>query len=124
MLAPNSVLNRSHLLQSPHEIGLYLAGFDSEVQEGTTLSIQLKFKPITHQSYQLQDRETWRLTEEERHRHSFFGRLISDPMDRGLIDVVTKPHHVVTNVYHQRSLDRWSLYIISFNTLQDLSDAP
>jgi hypothetical protein len=33
-------------VQSPHEIGSYLAGFSADVQEGTTPSTQLKLRPF------------------------------------------------------------------------------
>lgn len=40
-------------LQSPHDIGLYFAGFVSDTQLGITLSTQLKLRPVYYASVKL-----------------------------------------------------------------------
>lgn len=53
-------------LQSPQEIGSYLAGLVGDVHDGTTPSTQLKFRPILA----IRNDEQYlalRLTKEERH---------------------------------------------------------
>lgn len=46
-------------------------------------------------------------SEEERHGNSLDVRIVENPMYSRFVQVITEPHHEVSNIDHKRTLD-WS----------------
>ena len=100
-------------LQSPHDIGLYLAGFVSDVHDGTTRSTQLKLRPIL--ASEGSRIGGWRGTKEERHGDTLSRRSIVDSMDSAFMHIVAESHYKVADINDNRSLDRNSLDPLSLS---------
>ena len=127
-LAPCSLVNLSLIndrlihLQSPQDIGSYLAGFFSDMQDGTTPSTQLKLRPKFVIHISIIKRVDTVLTKEKGHRYPLRSTPIINPMHCTLIYIIAKPHHEISNVNHDRALHGDSFNPLSL-TIQHLQAA-